>query len=196
MLTRPSWLTDAVLVAVAFGLLIAMAIGWLSYDREPAQGVGATVIARPSGEVAKVPVKTVTPKAGVKVYRGGAALKDGLKLPRDAVEDPDVEVLASSHVKADDHPHTVTTVIDTETGESTTYDRRDPLPWMAWSERGHAGVAVGLKSGEPTARLQVEQEIVTVKALRLSGIATVDQPLNAGATGGDFFAGVMVKYQW
>jgi hypothetical protein len=180
-------------------LVLILAILWLrnwSAESDSNQ-VGETIAAVPSKEVRDVPRVDVAVKKPVKVYQGGAALKDGLKLPRVVVEDADVEVLASSKIDGrDDHPKTVTTVLNVETGESETYVRTDSLPLFDWSSRGHLGIAAGLKNGEPAMRLSAEQELFTVKAMHFGAVATFDQPLNAGSSGSDYFVGVMGKYQW
>lgn len=158
--------------------------------------IGQTVIARPADEVKDVPKIDVQVKAPVKVYKGGAALKDGLKLPKDIVDLPSAEVISSSKIDGrDDHPKTVTTVINTETGESQTYVRTDPLPWFAMSSRGGVGMYGGFKNGDPAVRLQAEQEIFTVKALHFKGVASIDQPVN-GLISADYFVGVGAEYRW
>jgi hypothetical protein len=166
-------------------------------DESAANQVGVTIVATPAKEVHDVPKVAVPVKKPVQVYAGGQGLKEGIKLPRAVVEDDQVEVIASSKIDGrDDHPKTVTTVLNVETGESETYVRTDPLPLFDWSSRGHVGLAAGLKNGEPAVRLTAEQELFTVKALHFGAVATFDQPLNGGGTGSDYFVGVMGKYQW
>lgn len=182
------------LVAVALAVVL---IGWANYtintpDKPP---VNVSVPATPAPEVKLAPKIPVKVKKPVKVYSGGAALKDGLHLPAVVVDDQDKQVIASSQVKADDHPQTVTTLINTETGESETYVKRDPLPWIAWSDRGSVGMYAGIKSGEPTVRLQAHQELFTVKAIRFGAVASVDQPIN-GPAGTDYFVGVGLEYRF
>jgi hypothetical protein len=180
-------------------LVLIAATLWLRNwsDESAANQVGETIVATPAGEVRGAPMVEVPIKKPVKVYAGGQGLKEGIKLPRPVIEDERIEVIASSKVDGrDDHPKTITTVINTDTGESATYVRTDPLPLFDWSSRGNIGVAAGLKNGEPAIRLTAEQELFTVKALHFGAIATFDQPLNSSAAGRDYFVGVMGKYQW
>jgi hypothetical protein len=181
-----------------FILVLIFVMLWLrNWNEESAANqVGKTVIAQPAKEIRNVPKVAVEVKQPVKVYKGGAALKGGLKLPRVAVEDQAIEVLASSKIDGrDDHPKIVTTVLNVETGESETYVRTDPLPWFAMSSRGGVGMYAGIKNGEPAVRLQARQELFSVKALRFEGIATVDQPIS-GPVGTDYFVGLGAEYRW
>jgi hypothetical protein len=179
-------------------LLLILAALWLRNwsEESAANQVGNTIVATPAKEVRAAPKVDVAVKKPVKVYQGGAALKDGLKLPRVAVEDPDVEVLASSKIDGrDDHPKTVTTVLNVETGESETYVRTDPLPWFAMSSRGGVGMYGGLKNGEPAVRLEARQELFSVKAVVFGLAATFDQPIS-GPAGPDYFIGLGAEYRW
>ncbi|MFZ5531479.1 MAG: hypothetical protein ACOY4U_10595, partial [Pseudomonadota bacterium] len=123
--------------------------------------------------------------------------KRDLRLPEVVQADAAKQVLESSQVPAVDHPQTVTTVIDTETGETETYVKRDPLPWFAWDAHGEAGIYAGLAHGGPALRLEVRQGVFAVKALHVGAIASYDQPLTPspgeGAAG---FIGVGVWMKW
>lgn len=189
---RPSPVNLAVIVAT---LLVAAWLIW-NFTKEPEPQVGKTVVAAPAREVKVAPKIEVVPKKPIKVYKGGKKLKQKLSLPDSVVETKSAEVVTSSKVQADDHPHTITTVLDTDTGESVTYDRRDPLPWVAFSDRGSVGLYAGMKDGEPTARLEAKQELFTVKALRFGAVATIDQPLNSGQANTSYFVGIGAEYRW
>lgn len=184
---------------VVLGLLIValVLIGWAYYTINTPElpPVNVSIPATPAPEVKLVPKVSVAIKKPVKVYAGGAALKNGLRLPEFVVLDPTKEVIASSQVKSDDHPQTITTVINTDTGESETYVKRDPLPWLAWSDRGSVGMYAGVKNGEPTVRLQAHQELFTVKAIRFGAVASIDQPFS-GPVGTDYFIGLGAEYRW
>lgn len=159
-------------------LLLILAALWLRNWSEEADAnqVGQTIVATPAKEVRDVPTMEVVVKKPVKVYQGGAALKDGLKLPRVAVEDPDVEVLASSKIDGrDDHPKTVTTVLNVGTGESETYVRTDPLPWFAMDKRGHIGIGPQLTDSGRAIRLEAEQAFFDIKDWRFVGKANYDK---------------------
>lgn len=186
---------DAIIAALSL-LLCAMAALWWTGNSRKAAEVGVTVQATPATEVKNVSKEGVVVKAPVKIYSGGAGLKDRIKLPKDVVADGRQQVIASSKVDAvDDHPHTITTVINTDTGESQTYVRTDPLPWLAWGGRGALGMYAGIKNGTPTVRLQLRHDLLQVKAVHFGAIAAVDQPIS-GPMAMDYFVGVGAEYRW
>lgn len=166
-----------VLWAVVAGLLI-----WLVVKPEP-QPVGVPMVAKPA--LQKVQKETISAK--VSVYKPAA--KKAVALPPEVKADPDKHVVAASRVVPDIHPHTVTTVLDSETGDVVTYDTKEPMPWLAPAYRGEAGIAYGIKNGVPMGRLFVRQSLIDVKRLTLGVEVTADQD-------GEVFAGVAVSYRW
>ena len=179
------WL--AVVLAIVC-LVLAGWIVWMHYFK-PVERVGEIKEARTAPEVAAVPTVAVPVPAGVQAYP--EAVKRKLKLPRAVADDSRQKVIAASKVAPSERPHTITTVIDAETGKVQTFDRTDPLPWVAYSSKGAAGVYYGLKHGEQIVRLQVRQDIVRVKALSLGVMASVDSGTQSGA-----FVGAGVEYRW
>lgn len=183
---------------VAVAIAIVPVWIWHIFHKDPLPSAGLSVHATPAAEVADTPKVTAVVKAPVKVYKGGSTLKKELKLPDVVTSDPAKEVIASSQVKADERPQTITTIINTETGESETFVRRDPLPWLAWDTSGEVGAYVGIKNGQQAVRLQVRQGIVQVKALHLGLIGSVDQAMSGAgvANGTDYFIGAGVWAKW
>lgn len=176
------------MVAVAV-ILAASLAAWWHFRTQPAP-VSVPVIATPSKPVEHVGTETVT--MPVKVYKSES--KKRLNLPKSLQDDPSQHVAASSTVKPDYHPHTVSTVIDDKTGEVTTYDTREPLPWIAVDNHGEAGIGYGMKYSPargfgPVARITVRQNLLNVKAAQISLQGTLDQD-------GDAFAGVFVTARW
>lgn len=133
---------------------------------------------------------TITPKR-LKVYNQKA--KERLSLPEQATTNHNVHVLGAARVDAGIRPVTVSTTVDAETGDVQTYSKTEPLPWVAMSHRGEAGIAYGIKSGPngvtPNARLFVRQSLIDVKALQVGLEAKADQD-------GSLFAGASVAYRW
>lgn len=169
----------------AAAIVAALCVAWWHFRPHPAT-VSIPVVASPSKAVKDAGRETVT--MPVKVYK--AESKNRLNLPKS----PSEHLAASSTVKPDDHPHTLSTVIDDKTGEVTTYDTRDPLPWVAVNDHGEAGIGYGYKFSPghgfgPMARLTVRQNLLDVKAARLSLQGTLDQD-------GSAFAGVFVTARW
>lgn len=174
-------------------LVLAMLVmaGWFIWltKLKPVERPGQTVEATQAKEVAAVPTVAV-PVKSVQAYP--KPVKKNLNLPKAAQDDDRKVVVAASKVAAGDRPHTVTTLIDTDTGKAETYVRADPLPWLAYTSRGSAGVYYGMKNGEQSVRLQVTQNIVQVKAIHIGATASVD--MVAGRT--DTFVGVGAQYRW
>lgn len=186
------------LMPVVIGALIAfLLLGavYLYLNRTPPTAApdAVAVPAAVAPQVAIIPTVRITPKQPIKVYTSPA--KTRLQLPAEIVADENKSVIASSRIRADDRPQTVTTVLDTATGESKTYVKQEPLPWLAFDTRGEAGIYAGLKNGQPTARLQLRQGVLQVKAVHIGGIASLDQPLS-GPVRADYFVGVGVWAQW
>lgn len=180
-------------VAVLAFCLLVVAFGFFKTFSTQAQPVSAPVVAKPAPAVAKVPTVEITPAAPVKVYAPAAKAK--LKLPAEVQADQNKYVLTASHVAPDSRPHTVTTVIDQQTGDATTYDTAEPLPWLAVDLHGEAGLLYGVKNGYPAVRFEARQNLLDVKAIKIGIEATADQP-TTGPLRADYFVGVGAKYTW
>ena len=79
--------------------------------------------------------------------------------------------LTSTKTPNNERKHTVTTTIDTLTGEFTTYDRAEPLPWLAVSTRSHFGAYIGALNGEQALAVTARQEVIRIKGVKVEGIA-------------------------
>lgn len=178
-------------IAVALLLCFAAYIAWDKYTVRPVGSVSVPAVEAPA--VRRVPTAAVTIKAPVKAYQGGS--KANLKLPAAVIADKDEQVIAASQVKADLHPQTISTVVDTETGKVETFTKTDPYPWLAYEPRGSIGLAYGKKynhlghDSTTVGRLQVDYELVRLKAFKIGLTGSVDSDSTA-------FAGVGIKYQW
>ncbi len=179
------WLTGGVGFLVAVWFLVSALIATIQL-KQPDQG---SVVSAPAKELRKAPTKRVA-TAPVRAYDAGTKLK----LPADVVANPDQQVIAATQVKGTDRPQTVTTVLDTRTGDATQYVRQDPLPWIALETRGAARLALGYRydgSGfvKQVVRMSVEQDILRVKALTAGAVGSVDSD-------GHAFLGVGIAYRW
>lgn len=183
-------------VAVGAGITLLGAGGvYLYLHREPptAAPTAPAVPAAVAPEVKKAQRVSVTLPVPVKAYAPG--IKGTLKLPDSIVADQNQHVIAAARVRSSDRPQTVTTVLDAATGESRAYVKEEALPWLALDPHGEAGIYAGLKNGERTARLEVRQGLVQIKAVHLGAIASLDQPLS-GQIKSDHFVGVGAWYRW
>lgn len=177
-------------VAVLVGCGVAAWILWP--EKTP---VGVMVEATPAPAVAKhttvpMPIKTAT----VKAY--AAAVKHGLNLPQAIQDDSAKLVLQSSEIKANRRDYSLTTVMDANTGETVTLAERQPLPWLARDVQGSMWLGVGLSGGgKRVMRAEVEQNLLDIKNVTISGRASLDLPIGepGGMTG---FAGVGAAWRW
>lgn len=166
-------------------IVLLLAAGWTFWPRDAAP-VGESVALPPAKEVHTVERIIERPRI---VYVYPEKTKTDLDLPADVKHDGAKKVTATGKLDAEDRPYTLSSVLDTATGESRVYARPDPLPWLAPGRTGSASVAYGLKNGEPNVRLAAEQELLRVKRLRLGVNSTLDQD-------GEWFAGASVAYRW
>jgi hypothetical protein len=180
-----------VLIAAPIALGIYL---WDRYTPPPAK-INEWVQAKPAAPLATVPRVGVTVTAPVQVYAPRAKTK--LKLPPALQQNADVHVLAATQIKADLHPQTVVTTINSETGASETLIRRDPYPWLAAEQTGEIRLDYGIKTGFSSpdkgrpggVRLSVREDLLQVKALHLGVNASIDSD-------GQMFAGVGVGWRW
>ena len=179
------WTARTTLLAVALATSAAFALGMFSTPKTVPPGM--TVIATQAKELRAEKTQEAPAPKTIHVYR--EAVKKKLKLPDTVQADIKQQVVASSKVVTDDRPHTVTTLVDMDTGKFTTFDRTDPLPWIAVSTHGEAGVAYGIRNGTMIGRLYATQDLLQVKALHAGAMATLDQD-------GQWFAGLRVGYRW
>jgi len=187
------------------GVLVAAiaGVGYILWDKLSApRPVGTeSVIAIEAPAVRKAPRVKVAIKKPVETIQGAA--KANLKLPAAVQADPNQQVVAASQIKSDLHSQTVSTVINTETGKTETFVKQDPYPWFAVETRGEIKLAHGYKwraigSGgfgynnldtARVTRLQIDYDVVRVKALTLGVTGTLD-------TDRDAFVGVGLSYKW
>lgn len=127
-----------------------------------------------------------------------AAVKPKLKLPPAVVTNSTQHVVDAVTVPASDRPITVAPVLNAKTGEVTTYTVAEPLPWLDTTQRGDAGLYLGIKLGDPVLRAQARHQLLQIKAVRIGALASVDLPLN-GRPGGpdiDAFIGAGAWVSW
>lgn len=148
---------------------------------------GVHMDARPAAAVARAETQPLILDFPLRVY--APAVKKKLDLPAAVQQDAARHVVASTLTAADERRHTVTTVLDAETGEFGSYDRAEPLPWIAVNTRSQVGVFYGIKGGAPVLRLQGQQEFLQVKAAHLGAVGTLDSD-------GAYFVGVGAWARW
>lgn len=157
---------------LVLGVLTALGVGLYFYFKPEPAPTNVHLPAKDAPQVARETKVPVAAKAPLNVYP--ETVKRKLKLPDAVQANPAQHVVASSRTAADERPHTITTVLDTSTGEFTTLDRAEPLPWIGVSTKTEVGVFYGYKNGEPAFRVQAQQELLRVKALHVGAVASAD----------------------
>lgn len=152
--------------ALAVTLAVLLAVMWWNFSPHPAP-VSTQVIATPSKAVSRVGTEILT--MPVKVYKPEA--KKRLNLPKSLQMDSSQHVASATKVVADDHPHTISTLINDKTGEVTTYDTREPLPLFAVSSSRHYGAYIGALDGQQAIAVMARQEALHIKGVTVEGIA-------------------------
>lgn len=178
---------------LVFALVFIVAGASLRHFMQPSP-VSATVAveSRPAAAVRLAPKVSVKMKSPIKAYKPDTKAK--LRLPDAVIADNDKQVLAATTIRSSERPQTVTTVIDAGTGDSKTYVKSEPLPWVATESRGEVRIDYAYKFRAspvptPVVRLTLRHDVIQVKGFHLGLNATVD-------TDRDAFIGVGVGYRW
>jgi len=184
--------TQIIIVTMLFVMTVLMANFLVSrFMHHPS---GNVEVAQPAQIVQDEPKVAVVIKQPVKVFKHSQAIKSDLQLPKTALDNVNEHVLAASAIEPSDHPKTIITTLNAETGDSQTYVKTEPLPWVTWDNRGSVGMYGGIKNGSAIMRLQARQDFLDVKAMRVGVTANVDQPISG--TGTDYFIGIGANYNW
>ncbi|MDP3939817.1 MAG: hypothetical protein Q8R92_16995 [Deltaproteobacteria bacterium] len=178
------------------GAVVALALAGVAYGAwlwtRPPVDTTVAVIAPPAPVIAKVK-KKVIPVKQVVVYAEEA--KANLKLPPSVIASESQHVTGATTVQPSERRITVTSVMDEKTGETTTYTKPEPYPWVAVESRGEVRFDYGYKIDVRTrvpqqvGRLSIVHDVLQVKGVHLGVVASV-------FTDGTAFAGVGLGYRW
>lgn len=171
------------------GTILLSLLAYFIWDKltPPPAPVGLWVAATPSKTLKAVPKVTIQPKS-LKVY--APAAKKKLNLPPALQQDENEYVIASSTLKHDYHPQTVTTLVDQETGEVQTVTRREDYPWFSPEQTGEARIDYGVKNGGVrVGRLTVREDVLQIKAAHIGATASLYSDR-------DYFIGLGVGVRW
>lgn len=174
-----------------FVVLVGGTLLWLgvNQDRTP---VNTAVLAATAPQVARdnkvdTPVKTNSLQA----YSNNA--KQKLPIPDEAKAKTSLKAVAAVRVKADDRPNTIVTLVDADTGATTTYVNREPTPFLALDNTGEAAMYYGWRNGVGALRVDIRQALFSVKSVRIEGVASLDQPSGSNA---NTFIGLGGRVRW
>jgi len=173
---------------IGIGLAIAaVAVGaWFATHKAASPGA-APQDATPAPAVAKTPTEPIHPKV-VQAYP--AKVKQKVNLPSAMRNDPAIAVLNSSMVPPTLDGQTVTTTLNTETGQVNTMISANPSPWLAGESTGSIRLDYGMKNGgRKVGRLSATENLFQIKSVHLGA---------AGAlySDGTYFIGVGGEYRW
>lgn len=178
------------IVGAVVGVTLAVGI-WLYIEPHltPAVQQPATLAVK-SPVVAKatkvdVPLK----KSTVRAYK--PSVKKDLQLPVTVQTDVTKVVTESSLVASSEKRTEVTTVLDTETGETVAYVHLVANPWFATESRGNLSLSYGIKLHDNSFvwRISAHEDVFQIKSIHIGVNATAD-------TDGAVFAGVGASYRW
>lgn len=170
--------------AIVAAIILLGVYWWTHVPTPPTPGYHVAPLAP---QLAHTPLVPINPP---RVMAYAPAVKKRLGLPPEVQANQHAHVISASKLPADDHPVTVTTLLDDQTGMETTLVRQEPLPWLAAEERGYLSVGGGFKSGEGrVARLAIGEDLIQVKALHFGIDGTMDSD-------GQAYGGVHVRWEW
>lgn len=167
----------------AFFIVLFLIGGIYLIDRlevSPGESIG---LATPAKEVVDAQIKQVE-SAPLNVYVD--TVKNKLRLPEEIKRNPNKHVASAVKVKPDNRPHTIITTVDTSTGEFSTHDRIDPVPWISARATTHISAYYGIKNSDSVVRVGLQQELISIKTLNVEAVATTD----IGAGKPDTFIGI------
>lgn len=168
-------------------IVLAVVVALVATSKPSPAPAGIHTAAESAAPVAKVEKQLVECAAPVSLYKPEAKKK--LKLPAPIVSAPSKHVAAATTTQNDTRQHTITTILDTDTGEFATLDRIEPLPWLAPGKRGAAGIAYGLGNDGPQTKVYAYHDLVQLKALHAGARIEADQRR-------EWWAGVYAEYRW
>lgn len=175
-----TWRARLMVVAALAACIVCAWLIWEWQTRPAPPPVSVSVPLPEAPQAANQPTERVVVKTVV-VYKDRP-----VPLPGAATTE---KVTATARLEAEERPYTLSATLDTETGQSRIWAQAEPLPWLAITTHGEAGLAYGLRDGAPVWRLSARQDVIQVKAVKAGLVGTVDSD-------GEWFAGVGVRVGW
>lgn len=173
-------------------ILINMIIGLLHSHHQTIETISKPAKISPIvKDEPKIDIKPIKP---IKAYKQSKDIKAKVKMPQQAIDDDNQQVVAVSHIDLSDYQDkTVTTILDTNTGNVINYVKNEPKPLFAWDTHGEIGIYAGIKNGQQSIRLQGKQNIFDVKNVQIGINGSIDQALSGNT---DYFIGIGASYNW
>lgn len=155
----------------------------------PANSLPATLAVKAPVVAKATKVDVIVKKSTVRAYK--PSVKKDLQLPATVQTDETKVVTESSLVASSEKRTEVTSVLDTQTGETVAYVHLVPDPWFATESRGNVNLAYGIKLHDNSLvwRISVHEDVFQIKSIHFGVNATVD-------TDGAVFAGAGASYRW
>lgn len=182
-MTRIYWTLGGLLAAFAVGVIL-LTISSSIYHKLFKIPLNESVLVVPAAEVKREATMAIQVAEPIQVYK--PEVKKKLKLPAAVIADSNTHVVAASKIPASNRPYTVSTVLNSDTGHFSTYERIDPIPWLAQSKAGTVRLTQWI-DGET--QLEVSRDLIQVKSLYAGVTGRID-------TGGDKRVGAYVEYRF
>ena len=133
--------------------------------------------------------KIEIPIKKLEVYKKGITKE--IVLPNNLIQFPSDYIVATTSVKSDEtYNHSITTFVDADSGKVTTYDVKEPLPWVAFNRRGRVSSYGIIKNNVFTSKTEVVGEFMQIKELHLGIVAGYDKPIFDKTVEADMYIGV------
>lgn len=178
------------IVGAVIGVTLAVGI-WFYFKpaTAPASNLPATLAVKSPVVSKATKVDVVIKKSTVKAYK--PSVKKDLQLPATVQTDVTKVVTESSLVASSEQRTEVTTVLDTQSGETVAYVHLVPDPWFATESRGNLSLSYGIKLHDNSFvwRISAHEDVFQIKSIHFGVNATVD-------TDGAVFAGAGASYRW
>ena len=175
-------------------LVCVLTLHWIDGKLHNKEAQTNSVVAITAPIVKDEPLVQIEIKKPVKVFKNSKKIKQKVKMPESVINNNNEQVISAISIPKDDlAPKTVTTVLDIDTGITTSYVKNEPLPWLSLNFHGDIGLYGGIKNGTTAVRLQANQGIIDIKDIHIKATGSIDQNAN-GKT--DYFLGVGASYNW
>jgi hypothetical protein len=174
-------------IGVGVAAVAAAVALWFSFKKPDIAPHSAPMEAPAAAVVEDVTPQPIQP---AKVTAYPARVKQKSNLPDAMKQDPNVVVLDSSAVGASDQDQTVTSTLNTQTGEVATIVSENPNPWFQPEAKNEARLSYGVKNGmKQVTRASIGADLLQIKAIHLGFSGSVDSD-------GSFFMGAGIAYKW
>jgi hypothetical protein len=124
-------------------LLAAAILLWLAWPEpiKPVTPNSDAVVLTPAVQNAPTEPVVIQPGKPPVALKKTPKLRKVTKIPAPVLDSPTTSILATGRIQADEgRAYTTSAVFDSGTGRTSIYAAADPLPWLAFPNRGRVGL--------------------------------------------------------